>query len=213
MNVRLAVQILSSSVANTQRQYGPAEAAGTATYCDMIDKFFDCVNVRNQSGSKKKLKPFLKSFESLDDERLTWLIEVFLKYFTDWKDSVDNRKGNFSAKDREAMFISSQTYEGLRITFFSMVEVIKYLLLKCGINYVLTERFCQDPLENYFGRQRAIGGRKDNHTLRDFGYNDNAIKNTQATRSICGNVTSRQHGFSSINKIDSTSVPCRKRKR
>ena len=34
MNVRLAVQILSSSVANVLRQYGPPEAAGTATFCD-----------------------------------------------------------------------------------------------------------------------------------------------------------------------------------
>ena len=53
--------------------------------------------------------------------------------------------------------------------------------------YVLTERFCQDPLENYFGRQRAMGHRKDNPSLRDFGYNDNTIRITKLFRSIAGN--------------------------
>ena len=42
---------------------------------------------------------------------------------------------------------------------------------------MLTERFSQDPLENYFGRQRSIGGRKDNSAIRDFGYNDNSTRN------------------------------------
>ena len=39
-----------------------------------------------------------------------------------------------------------------------------------NVPYVLTERFCQDPLENYFGRQRSMGARKDNPSIRDFGY-------------------------------------------
>ena len=63
------------------------------------------------------------------------------------------------------MFISNQTYKGLHITCLSMVDIIKYLL-HSGIPYVITERLCQDALENYFGH-------KDNPTLRDFGYSDN----------------------------------------
>ena len=178
----------------------------------MMDKFFDCMNVRNCTEHQKKLKPFLKPYTSVTDERFAWIIDVFLKYLSYWKTSINNRNVKFTSKVCDAMFISNQTYKGLRITCLSMVDIIKYLL-HSGIPYVLTERLCQDDLENYFGRQRAIGGRKDNPTLRDFGYSDNIIRNTQATRSIVGNVSSScQLGLGNINNIDSTPVPCRKRK-
>ena len=73
------------------------------------------------------------------------------------------------------MFISHQTYEGLQTTVYSFIEVCKFLLQR-GVPYVLSERFCQDDLENYFGRQRAISRRRDNPSIRDVGYNDNTIK-------------------------------------
>ena len=41
---------------------------------------------------------------------------------------------------------------------------------------MLTERFCQDVLEMYFGRQRGIGRRDGNPTVFQFGYNDNIIR-------------------------------------
>ena len=53
---------------------------------------------------------------------------------------------------------------------------------------VLSERFCQDYLENYFGRQRAIGRRHDNPNVRDVGYNDNTIKSQYSVRAIADNV-------------------------
>ena len=59
------------------------------------------------------------------------------------------------------MFISWQAHEALIITTNSSIDLIKYLL-DHQVKYVLTERFCQDPLENYFGRQRSIGQRRDN---------------------------------------------------
>ena len=84
----------------------------------------------------------------MNDEWFTWLIDTFLKYFADWKISINN--GNFDTNAKANMFLSWQTYEGLKITVHSLIELIKYLLSE-GVPYVLTERFCQDPLENYFG--------------------------------------------------------------
>ena len=40
---------------------------------------------------------------------------------------------------------------------------------------VLTERFMQDVVEDYFGHQRAKCGRSDNPTAQQFGYNDLTI--------------------------------------
>ena len=47
MNVRLAAQVLSESAYQAFHTDGPPEAVATATYCRLIDQFFDCLNVRN----------------------------------------------------------------------------------------------------------------------------------------------------------------------
>ena len=155
------------------------------------------------------MKSFLKPYDSVNDERFVWLTDVFLKYLSDWKLSTENRDGNFTDHARASMFISWQTYEGLKITVHSSVELIKFLLNN-GVSYVLSERFCQDPLENYFGRQRSIGSRKDNPSLRDFGYNDNTIRTQRIFRPISGNCMSDDQ---TLAKIDVDIVPCRKSRR
>ena len=45
------------------------------------------------------------------------------------------------------MFLSWQTCEATLITTHSLIELVKFLLQN-NVKYVLTERFCQDPLEN-----------------------------------------------------------------
>ncbi len=52
----------------------------------------------------------------------------------------------------------------------SFVEMVRYLLSDIDEGaelFILSERFSQDPLENYFGKQRARGGRCDNPTIND----------------------------------------------
>ena len=74
------------------------------------------------------------------------------------------------------MFISWQTYERLKISVNSIFEATQFLLWN-QVKYVPLERFCQDPPENWFGRQRSLGLRKDNLSMADFRYNNNAIRN------------------------------------
>ena len=64
------------------------------------------------------------------------------------------------------MFLSWQTYEGLRMTILSLSVVVPNLLIK-GLKYVLSEKFCQDDVENYLGRQRAIGRSEENPNVKD----------------------------------------------
>ena len=76
------------------------------------------------------------------------------------------------------------------------------------VSYVLTERFCQDLLENYFDKQRFSGARQDNPSLYDFGYNDNAIREQNVFKAIAtGNVRDEYINF----EIDTAPVPCRKK--
>eukprot|EP00112_Aurelia_sp_Birch-Aquarium-sp1_P006927 Seg1756.13 transcript_id=Seg1756.13/GoldUCD/mRNA.D3Y31 product=Catalase protein_id=Seg1756.13/GoldUCD/D3Y31 len=213
MNVKLAVQVLSSSVAEILKSFGPQDAKGTAQFCNMFESFFDCMNIRNTVEHKLKCKPFLKPFESVDDERLSWLTEVFLQYFKDWQQSIENRPGDFSKDAKAKMFLSRQTYEGVQMTVHSTVELVKFLLSR-NVKYVLTERFCQDPLENYFGRQRGMGRRKDNPSLRDVGFNDNTIRMSRMVKPIQGNC---RGAFDAKDEIDfgaeMEKLPCRKAKR
>ena len=128
MNVCLATQILSNSVSVVLKNFGLPDATATAVFCDMFDKFFDCLNVRNTMEHVAKQKPFLKPYTSVDDERFSWLLNTFLKYFENWKVSTQNRPGCFSNADKAKMFISWQTHESVCITSFSCIKLIKFLL-------------------------------------------------------------------------------------
>ena len=130
MNVRLAAQVLSTSVSVALKEYGQPETAGTAKYCEMFDNFFDCLNVRNTTECITKQKPFLSPYTSVDDERFEWLMSTFLPYFTNWKNSIESRPGGpYSNTDKVRMFISWQTHEALIITTHSSIDLIKYLLI------------------------------------------------------------------------------------
>ena len=52
------------------------------------------------------------------------------------------------------------------------------LQCKSGVTSFLSQRICQDPLENFFGCQRQRGGVHDNPNVQEF------VKNTQALRVI-----------------------------
>ena len=49
-----------------------------------------------------------------------------------------------------------------------MVEATQFLL-RSGVDFVLSNRFCQDPLEADFGRHRCLGIRAENPTLWSYG--------------------------------------------
>ena len=174
MKVKLATQVLSRSMAIALQESVSEEVLGTARFCMMMNDFFDCTNVRSRTEHVRKRNQFIKPYTTQDDERLTWLKDVPLKYLDDWKNATLSREGKYSPADRGKMFLSLQTYEGLRIAVHSHVEAIQFLLAE-GFEYVLSERFMQDVLEDYFGHQRAKGGRSDNPTAQQFGYNDLTI--------------------------------------
>ncbi|XP_047124807.1 uncharacterized protein LOC124807192 isoform X3 [Hydra vulgaris] len=186
MNVRLAAQILSKSVSNVLRLKYPTETHVTAQICELMDKFFDCTITRNQKEGIMKRKEFLLPYRNVNDARFDWLKNTFLKYFETWQENIKNGTGNFHRGEREKMFISLQTYEGLHITVNSLIEVTKFLLTS-GIPFVLTERFTQDVLEEYFGRHRSLGRRNDNPTLIQLGYQSNAIRMQRSVAPVTGN--------------------------
>ena len=65
MRINLAAQVLSENVGNALNSFGPEEAEGTGKFCIMMDKFFDCLNVRNTKENIIKRKPFLNHMNQL----------------------------------------------------------------------------------------------------------------------------------------------------
>ena len=59
------------------------------------------------------------------------------------------------------MFISWQTHEGFQLAVYSLIEATQFLLQE-GMEFVFTEHFCEDFLEEYFGDLRKLGRRNDN---------------------------------------------------
>lgn len=110
------------------------------------------------------------------------------------------------------MFISWQTYEGFQMTVHSVIEVCKFLLQE-GMEYVLTEHFCQDIFDEYFGCQRKLGRRNDIPDICTFGYNDNAIHVQRAISCQSGNTRGRKDKRKSWTEVTDDPLPSRKKSR
>ena len=63
--------------------------------------------------------------------------------------------------------------------------------------FILSERVSQDPLENYFGQQRARGGRNENPTIQQCLHNAAAIhvQKSQALDPVRGNCRRKKRLF------------------
>ncbi|KAL5506391.1 hypothetical protein EMCRGX_G008017 [Ephydatia muelleri] len=147
-------------------------------------------------------KPFQEPYRSANDFRLKWLQQEFLPYLNDWEESVNAM--NCSKKIKKCMMLSAETQLGIRITVASFVELVNLLFTLPGVTTFLSERLCQDPLEQFFGCQRQRGRTNDNPTVKEF------CKNTQALRvvnSFCagfvkGNCRGKRHASHSISEMD-----------
>ncbi len=58
------LQVLSKSVSDALAYYGDPDTAETQKFTLIMDRFFDCFNVRNKSEWVKKRKPDLRPYTS-----------------------------------------------------------------------------------------------------------------------------------------------------
>ena len=56
MNVKLAAQVLSSSVSNVLSKYASPDAAKNAKFCSLMVVLFDAVTIRDKTSHKLNLK-------------------------------------------------------------------------------------------------------------------------------------------------------------
>ena len=90
------------------------------------------------------------------------------------------------------------------------MELAKILLDYPEVKYFLSEKLNQDPLEEYFSKQRATCGSWDNPTVEQFGHNIHTlyVASNCVKASKRGNVRNRNKD--DANTLDSTPLPRRK---
>lgn len=149
MSVRLAVQVLSHSVANGIRALLALDkfestlkeiALSTAKFIERMNKLFDFLNG----------KPTLtREFDSSS-------------YIAEMKSYVVNIKP-VVGKDMALCF------KGLNLTL-SSVEVISHSLFEnyCDLHYIHMKKINQDPLENLFSQIRSRNANKNNPSVFEF---------------------------------------------
>ena len=62
--------MLGSTVSKALRVAGGQEASETANFVEMMDCFFDCLNVRNYTSGKRSRNPFKQPYRTSSDFRL-----------------------------------------------------------------------------------------------------------------------------------------------
>ena len=80
------------------------------------------------------------------------------------------------------------------------------------MEFILSECFWQDPLEEYFGNQHKIGGRSENPDIFQFGYNDTTIRIQCNVSYSSGNTHGRYDRKRSWENITNDTVPKHKSK-
>ena len=91
-------------VGNIFKEFYPPEASRTAEFCTLMDTFFDCLNVRNKEEYKIERKPKLNPYSDVEDERFSRLKNELLRYFQEWKKSIENRPGDFTKNAKSNRF-------------------------------------------------------------------------------------------------------------
>ena len=93
----------------------------------------------------------------------------------------------------------------------SFLELAPFLLQQPGVKFLYSERFNQDPVEAFFGQQRARGGCNDDPTVQHFCDTTVSLRlqRSAALNPVRGNC--RKQDTATI-LVDETPLPKRRKK-
>ncbi|XP_071855159.1 uncharacterized protein [Apostichopus japonicus] len=193
MKVSLAAQVMSKTVANALQLKDSLVYSSTIKFILMVNKFLDCLNVGSTSLWLKKKNTDIKPYTSVDDERLVWLTEEFLGFLKEWTEEGEHLPG-LTPKQKQALHLSVPTLAGCHIAVHSFTEITKLLLAMDGVNFFLSDKLNQDPVEEFFSKQRSAGGHHDNPSAEQFGHHlmKNIAAGSHAAASRRANVRREQ---------------------
>ncbi|KAH9636392.1 hypothetical protein HF086_011249 [Spodoptera exigua] len=137
--------------------------ATTAEVVEFIDKLFDSVN-GNPGGSKAgKLRRAVKE----DSPHHTFWVDAIKKLKSLYYIDTSSKHALQLGKPR---LVKVPSLQGWITTLESFLKISKLLFNKYGVMYFYPRRINQDPLENFFGRLRALNSRNVNPDANAFIY-------------------------------------------
>ncbi|KAB0798505.1 hypothetical protein PPYR_09498 [Photinus pyralis] len=162
MNVKLAAQTLSSSVASAllycEKQIKLPEFQGaesTAYFCEIINNAFDLLNSRNKFSKKE----FNQCMSQTTCEAYIQYINGCIKYIAQLKTSDNMLLINSTRKTG---------FLGIIICLTNLIDIYKTLIQKTSMTYLLSYKLSQDHLEVFFSAVRSYGGNSNNPTALQF---------------------------------------------
>ena len=73
VTVKFVVPVFSEITAKIPKISGTTEISEMAKYYQILDHFFDCLNVRSLENHQTKTRPFLKPYINENDKRFSWM--------------------------------------------------------------------------------------------------------------------------------------------
>jgi hypothetical protein len=140
MNVRLAAQTLSRSVAVALKRYlpGDTEAIHLSNFISSINDWFDIMNSHHTIKKEALKRPFSCSYDQL--QVLNEVQETIMSLRRPEKQSIQ-------------LF-----QKGILMSIASVKILFSEMRRRYDAKYILTYKVNQDVLENHFGRIRCWGG-------------------------------------------------------
>ena len=165
MKVSYTAQVLSKTVGKDLESRGWPGTKTTADFILRVNDFFDNLNGAHAAHGQRKANPRLDPYVDVNDPRFEELLDFEL-YLLNWEEEIRYLE-KFNNPEKARMKLSDQTMEGIYMTINGFCGAVKFLL-GIGADFVNARVFCQDPLEQYFGKQRASGGGRVNPTVSSF---------------------------------------------
>ena len=88
VTVKFAIPVLNETTVKITKTFGTTETSKTTKYCQMLDQFCDCFDVRSLEKHKKKTNPFLKQYINENDKRFSWMTNQFLSCPNTWRKKI-----------------------------------------------------------------------------------------------------------------------------
>ncbi|KPJ14186.1 hypothetical protein RR48_06936 [Papilio machaon] len=174
MKITRGTTVNGENVSKTMKTTGEA--------VEFMDKLFDSVNGSKRSTTKGKLRGPVKPNS---------------EHFCFWHEAIETLKNlrfidSASKKalmNKKEYYIRVPSLDGWVTTLESFVRIAKLLFSKYGLKYFYPRFINQDPLENFFGRIRAINYRNVNPDSCTFinSFKSLLISNVMGPHSIYSN--------------------------
>ncbi|KAK3924597.1 Transposable element P transposase [Frankliniella fusca] len=175
MKVSYAAQVMSNTVAMDLKEREWPNTSETIEFIKQVNDWFDLMNGAHSLHRKITANPRLDPYRAENKDQRFEELRGFVKYLKDWQSEV-GALPDLSNKIKSTMIIAKPSIEGVEITVNGFIGAVQYMLDKengAGADYVNARTFCQDAIEQYFGKQRAGLGGKHNPNVAEFLQTDN----------------------------------------